>query len=39
MLSETLKPRQYNDFIDLVKCSYVVRVFYNTVLQNSFLVC
>ena len=31
MLSETLKPRQY-DFIDLVKCSYVVRVFYNTVL-------
>ena len=28
-----------NDLIGLVKSSYVVQVFYNTVLLNSFLVC
>ena len=32
LFSEMLNPHQYNDFIDLVKPSFVAQVFYNTVL-------
>ena len=30
LFSEMLNPHQYNNFIDLVKSSFVVQVFYNT---------
>ena len=32
VFSEMLNPHLYNDFIDLVKSSFVVQVLYNTVL-------
>ena len=32
LFSEMLNPHQYNDFINLVKRSFVAQVFYNTVL-------
>ena len=32
IFSEMLNPHQYNDFIDLVKSSFVLQVLYNTVL-------
>ena len=32
VFSEMLNPHQYNDFIDLVKISFVVQMLYNTVL-------